>query len=66
MNFETLSLAGGVVVTHVDVLDGSMPVAISAGTPRSAIHLRANDGITITGDVAGPIRALRTLSPATK
>jgi hypothetical protein len=68
MRVETLLLtqAGGVVVTHVDVLDGRTAVTISSGTPRSAIHLRANDGVTITGDVAGPIRALRTVSPPTK
>src|SRR5262249_43905628 len=50
-------------VTHVDVLDGSVSVAaLRAGTPAGAIDVVANQGITISGETAGPIRPLRTLS----
>jgi hypothetical protein len=58
--------AGGAVVTHVDVLEGSIVVAIGAGTPTPAMTIDANHRLTITGDVAGPIRALRMSSPPTK
>jgi hypothetical protein len=61
---------GGQPVTHVDVLEGATLVATTGGRGlRSWIELRADDGITFTGDVAGPVRALRflkgrVLSPA--
>lgn len=58
--------AGGAVVTHVDVLDGVVSVTTTAGTPRSTIELRASQGVTITGDVAGPLRTLRMLSAPAK
>ena len=60
---------GEAAVTHVDVVDGSASVTASydfknpllyRGTPPAAIELRAAQGITITGETAGPIRALRS------
>ena len=61
------------VVAHVDVLDGSVTVAIHPdlnnplyrGVP-SDIEVRENQGITISGEVPGPIRPIRTLDPARK
>jgi hypothetical protein len=38
------------------------PVAAGA----SVLVLRANEGVTITGDLAGALRPLRTGGPATK
>jgi TonB family protein len=58
-------------ITHVDVLDGTISVAANVdfrnpllyrGTPPSSIDLRAGQGITITGEVAGAIRAARGAS----
>ena len=54
------------IVAHVDVLDGSVTVAIHAdlnnpryrGTPAD-VEVKANQGITITGEIPGPIRPLR-------
>ena len=54
------------VVAHVDVTNGSATVAIHAdlnnplyrGAP-SDIEVNANQGITITGEIPGPIRPLR-------
>jgi TonB family protein len=64
MIVETLppAEAGGAVVTHVDVVAGSVSIAIGAGTPKPAMTLQANQGLTITGEVAGPIRPLQALS----
>jgi hypothetical protein len=64
MTVETLppADAGGTVVTHVDVADGSVSIAIGAATPKPAMTLQANEGLTITGEVAGPIRPLQTIS----
>jgi ferric-dicitrate binding protein FerR (iron transport regulator) len=53
-------------VAHVDVLDGSVTVAIHAdfnnplyrGAPAD-VEVNANQGITITGETPGPIRPLR-------
>lgn len=66
---------GGLAVTHVDVLEGSVSVATNVnfsnpllygGTPPSQIELRANQGLTITGEVPGAIRWLRAVSPPMK
>ena len=58
--------ASGAVVTELDVEDGSTDVVTfpgtSAGQPRApgpAIRLRAKQGVTITGDVTGPLRPVR-------
>jgi hypothetical protein len=74
MSVETLSStqAGVAGVTHIDVLNGTISVATYANTPQSddiyagiaatpPIRLRANEGLTITGNVAGAIRGLRSL-----
>ena len=53
-------------VAHVDVLDGSVTVAIHAdlnnplyrGAPAD-VEVKANQGITIAGEIPGPIRPLR-------
>jgi hypothetical protein len=65
MSVETVpaARAGEAIITHVDVLDGRVSVATGAGTPRPMIHLGANDGLTITGEAAGPVRALRAVRP---
>jgi TonB family protein len=60
-------------VTHIDVPDGAVSVAANVdfknpllyrGTPPSGIDLRAGQGITITGETAGAIRAAG--GPSTK
>ena len=48
------------VATHVDIAEGSASVVMSGPAPDPAIELRANDGITITGQVVGPVRARRS------
>jgi hypothetical protein len=53
--------AGGPLVTHVDVVDGSASVVMPGPPASPAIALRASDGITITGQVVGPVRGLRTV-----
>jgi hypothetical protein len=77
LRVETVSPApqGRTAVTHIDVLDGSISVVINVdfgnqllyrGTTPPPIDLGANQGLTITGEVAGAIRPLRTVSPPTK
>ena len=61
----------GATVSHVDVLEGRVSLAIDAGsgTPRSTradLVLRANQGLTITGDVAGRVRPVRAVSGSAK
>lgn len=60
--------ADGAAVTHVDVLEGTVSVApnvdfrnqlLYRGLPPSRIDLNAGQGITITGETAGAIRAAR-------
>ena len=65
-------VAGGAVVTYVDVLAGTIDVIPYTVTPdaapvaRPAMRLGAHEGVTITGGTAGPIRPLRMVSPAPK
>jgi len=73
VRIETIAPAerGGAAVTHVDVLDGTVAVATNVdfknpllyrGLPPAGVELRANQGVTITGEVPGAIRALRSSS----
>jgi ferric-dicitrate binding protein FerR (iron transport regulator) len=57
--------AGEPITTLVEVLSGAASVVIARGG-GPAIDLSSNQGVTITGDVAGPIRPRRTLSLPTK
>jgi TonB family protein len=52
---------GGLRVTDFDVVDGPVTVFITAGEARRVIPLNANEGVTITGEIPGPIRPLRTV-----
>jgi hypothetical protein len=74
VRIETIAGAqrDGAAVTHVDVLEGNVLVATNIdfknpllyrGLPPAGVELRANQGVTITGEVPGAIRALR--SPST-
>ena len=64
--------ARGAVVTEIDVLEGSVDVVPTAGSAtatrasESTIRLRAKQGVTITGTIAGPIRSLRKSVSPTK
>jgi hypothetical protein len=77
LRVETASLThqSRTAITHIDVLDGSISVAINVdfgnqllyrGATPAPIDLGANQGLTITGEVPGAIRPLRTVSPPTK
>ena len=74
VRIETIASAqrDGAAITHVDVLEGNVSVATNVdfknpllyrGLPPAGVELRANQGVTITGEVPGAIRALR--SPST-
>ena len=64
--------AGGAAVTDVDVLAGTIDLIRFTITSNAApvahppMRLGSNEGVTITGGTAGPIRPLRMVSPAPK
>jgi hypothetical protein len=64
-------VVSGLPLTDIEVFEGSIEVRTPrrvppcgvTGTPPPTIVLQPNDGLTVTGDVAAPVRAARGSTP---